>query len=215
MSSSLSLLELKKSSTGNKSARRIHDPTRTNQFSSLSDVMAAYKTKLPACMNVCCQQKEATNSRNQQTSLGTPPSTTISRNEFSQEKYAQQHVLETFNIIHSYQAETMLQPEDKVMPNLNMLGPLMKDWVLHNAYGALVVYEDFGIHEVDSINPATGSESRVSVHSSSSANTRLLVEDVATIVCLLYAEINLLPRKLNPHVVGFPSPWEQHNSLSL
>ncbi|GJT16392.1 hypothetical protein Tco_0875098 [Tanacetum coccineum] len=32
-----------------------------------------------------------------------------------------------------------------------MLGPLMKDWVLHNADGALVVDEDFGIHEVESI----------------------------------------------------------------
>nr|GEV35427.1 retrovirus-related Pol polyprotein from transposon TNT 1-94 [Tanacetum cinerariifolium] len=39
----------------------------------------------------------------------------------------------------------------KVMPDLNVLGPLMKDWVLHNAYGALIVYVDRGVHEIEPI----------------------------------------------------------------
>nr|GFD50045.1 hypothetical protein [Tanacetum cinerariifolium] len=37
------------------------------------------------------------------------------------------------------------------MPDLNVLGPLMKDWVLHNAYGALIVYQDRGVHEIEPI----------------------------------------------------------------
>ena len=60
------------------------------------------------------------------------------------------HILICVNLQHLYQV-LLIGISDEMMPNLNMLGPVMKDRIFYNANGTLIVYEDFGVHEVEPI----------------------------------------------------------------